>query len=173
MLKTAHYEIGEEKLGRLISEEMQKGNGEYYFIGGFHYYNMGICSSSADGIDMVSVNKFGDILGFFGCSFNFHKKRIDNVHFFKFKDNICNEEDAEVFNKDIEEFFLKLISDKRFSNVFFNSIKENRANGDGRRYFSWLQMYGGERFLVPEYSVDLEGNLHDMYIYKFKSLWRR
>lgn len=167
MLKNAYFETDNDKINTLIEDEIKAGNADHFFLGGgFNYGTSFIHDSTFNGKSYVSVTDNGRIIGFMSADYSYHKKRIQDCVFIKFKEK-CLVEDSETFRKDINEFFKSLLDDERYNLVTFEACEGNRASEKNGLYREWVSKYNGRVIKLEDYCCDINGNIKNMELFLF------
>ena len=152
------YGYSLDEINRLIREE----NAPYLT---FNYYNRyevieEIEKTSWNGEQKVSIGENGNIIGYYETSVIRADERVNSCLFIHFKSSPYFNQ--EIASSDLALFIDSLYNDPNLRTINFMSIAENHAN---RTYLRWLDIYGGDRFLLPQYTRLKDGNFHDAWEY--------
>lgn len=170
MIHDAYIFCNGEK--ELINKEFRKSlsmNKEYYkylFYGDILYYDIvdELYNNNGGERQYVSVNEYGDILGFFCAYINKLTYCIDDVIIAKFISNSTAENDL-IFKTDLEDFIKILIQNNKANSIIITTAICNKRMVS---YLDkWCIMYNG-KYIGKEYGTIVKnGLLIDKLIYQF------
>jgi len=175
MLKLV-YNYSEDELNKLVIE----GDYKYLSFSNYKYFKpISIADSEYNVIARVSVDEFGNILGYFSAQVCQSQRKVESLFLVKFKykyeeyskDRILNYYNKKyqlntvkkIARDDLDSFINEIMDSPIYTRVEFSAITENPAN---ELYMYWVGKYGGQ--------VDTKMNhtyLEDGKLYGLNSYW--
>lgn len=125
--------------------------------------------------ELVSVDKNGNIIGFFSADLCRDSFGISNVHIMNFTD------DKIIFGRDLKEFFMKFVEREDIRKINFSVVIGNPIE---KSYDKMIKTYGGRIVGIKEKDVKLfDGKFYDLKMYEIftdkirevlrKRMWRK
>jgi len=182
VLKPAYFNTDTDTINKLI----HNGNYKYLSFGNYTHFSIvhDIPVNEWGDLIYISVDKYGNILGFFEASINRSLQKISINLLVKFKykyeeyakDYIeknpeMTTEEAILEMKrisaiDIREFFNMILSDKCLTaGVSLHCFAEN--DSANHFYEEMIDTYNGKKILLENYFVDRDMKLIDVFLYYF------
>ena len=161
MLVPAYLHTTKEELNKLIN----RNDKTYLTYSSYDRYEIvsELDKDEWNNFQFVSVGSNGKILGFYEFSRNQTSNKIDGCFFIHFK----NEEyyDDRVAKDDFKIMFSRVAHNPQVNIIYFTALCENPANE--RMYKYLLEVWKGERFVLPKYARLKDGKIYDVYQYYF------
>ena len=131
---------------------------KYYNFTNYWSYEIGLNNDSWNKIEMISVNKNDEILGFLSASCDRSANKISNVGAINFKDvNLT-------FSKDFHKFLNELFTLHNFNKIEWDVLIGNPAE---KMYDKIIKKYGGSIVGVQhESAVLMDGTFCDVKEYE-------
>ena len=159
MLIRAYDNATTEIINNLIND----GDYKYLHLAPYkEYKQVEIKDDEIDTIQRISVDNEGRILGYFSANINQWRKAITSTYFVKF--SYLDYYDDDIADKDFKQFVDMIMNHPIYKIVEFASVKENPAN---EIYEKIMKQYNGERFLLTNSVILLDGKRYDVWQYYF------
>lgn len=161
MLKLA-YEY-ESELNYLIQNIAFNDKYKYYNYSSWWNYSIILDKDSWNNIQLVSISKDNEILGYFSARFNRSDNKISGLSVI----NFCNKDNI-VFSKDMYKFIVSLFYKFNARKVEFSVIVNNPIE---KMYNKFIKKYHGHVVGKSKKSVQLENGV--FYDEKFYEIFRK
>jgi hypothetical protein len=131
---------------------------KFYSLGTYRDYKLEIEDSNWSKLQFVSVNKKGEILGYFGASFSIDRFKFDNIFVILFETNLLS-------HRDLYRFFSNIYNDPRANKIEWSVVIGNvRAE---KLYQHIIEKYNGNIVGINKSTVRLsDGKFYDMKYYE-------
>lgn len=144
MLEPAFFHLDSRQLGQLCYDEIRLTNKKvYHNFAGYHDFLMQIDDTQKDNIQMVSLNKFGRVIGYFSSKIYFRYRLSSESFFIKFSHCFETEEDNKVFHEDFIKHIESMLTSNAIDIFSFCTFEEHPANKLGGLYNNIMNLYGG------------------------------
>lgn len=162
MLKLAYFykQQLQEEYQKIIFDEKYK----FYFCQSYWDYEFHTSTGDSNwyGIEYVSVNKDGDIIGYLGADINRDSNKVNCLKIINFKNkgNIT-------FSKDLYNFLMELFTKYKVRKIEFSVVVGNPIE---KMYDKYVQKYGGH--IAGQYTKYIKLIDGEYYDYKMYEIFR-
>lgn len=145
MLEPAFFHLDSKQLGQLCYNEMNlTGKKPYHNFAGYNEFMMHIDSDQKDAIQMVSLNKYGRVIGYFSSRIYYRYRLSSESMFIKFSHCFETDEDNSIFHEDFMKHIESMLTSNAIDIFTFCTVEEHPANRPGGLYNNLMKMYNGE-----------------------------
>lgn len=131
---------------------------KYYHHSSYFNFVTNLEKETWNEIQMVSVDKEGNVIGYLGASINRDSRNVTGLYAINFYDVNYT------FSKDFHTFLTSLFEKHKFNKITFVSIADNPAS---EMYDKYVKKYGGRIVGIRTNHVRLlDGKLYDDKIYE-------
>lgn len=145
MLEPAFFHLDSKQLGQLCYDEMKiTGKKPYHNFAGYNDFLLNIEPSQKDTIQMVSLNKYGRIIGYFESKMYYRYRLSSESMFIKFSHCFESDEDNKIFHEDFIKHIESMLTSNAIDIFSFCTVEEHPANNPGGLYNNLMKLYNGE-----------------------------